>query len=335
MSKEFNNPPKQGINLWAKIAFRLASTYHDFDKDSEACRKKWAIVLAKYRLDKAHNATSGNDRKHTCKWYDIMDEYYHDRAHVKCVSHASSTIVADTIATSEALGDKDSKVPQTKATSRDTTRRNAPKAEEFLDQMADTGQAMLEHLKDNSTRQPCSGKVAMAMSKEMALHCAWLCSLAIDELLQLGMTHDDMDFLQSWLYLVECMGKSVKININRIKGHENRKAWAYPRPQNFLEDFLLESFSKNMFKRCLRVSKATFHYICGKVAPHMEKRITIMRQSITLPTHVAIALLQFASGSHLEILGDLHGCAKSTACGIVLDFCKAIKQSGLWDVYMG
>ncbi|MCO5602628.1 hypothetical protein L7F22_056762 [Adiantum nelumboides] len=153
MSKEVNNPQKQEINLWAKIASRLASTYHDFDKDSGACRKKWAVVLAQYRLDKAHNATSGNDRKHTCKWYDSMDEYYHDRAQVNYVSHASSTTVADTIAISKAVGDEDSKVPQTKATSRDTTRRNAPKVDESLAQMADVEQAMLEHLKDNSTCQ--------------------------------------------------------------------------------------------------------------------------------------------------------------------------------------
>ncbi|MCO5575936.1 hypothetical protein L7F22_029743 [Adiantum nelumboides] len=153
MNKEFNNPQKQGINLWAKIASRLASTYHDFDKDSKACRKKWAIVLALYRLDKAHNATSVKHRKYTCKLYDIMDEYYHDRAQVNCVSHASSIAIADTIATSEAVGDEDSKVPQTKATSRDTSCHNAPKAEKSLAQMADTRQAMLEHLKDNSTHQ--------------------------------------------------------------------------------------------------------------------------------------------------------------------------------------
>ncbi|MCO5594164.1 hypothetical protein L7F22_048187 [Adiantum nelumboides] len=115
MSEEFNNPQKQGINLWAKIASRLASsTYHDFNKDSEACRKKWAAVLAQYWLDKAHNATSGNDRKHTCKWYDVMDEYYHDRAQVNCVSHASSTTVADTIATSEAVETKTPKCPKLK-----------------------------------------------------------------------------------------------------------------------------------------------------------------------------------------------------------------------------
>ena len=44
--------------------------------------------------------------------------------------------------------------------------------------------------------------------------------------------------------------------------------------------------------------------------------------------------LQITSGTTLEVLADLHGCAKSTACAIVLDFCKAILASGLRDTYI-
>ncbi|KAI5075864.1 hypothetical protein GOP47_0009940 [Adiantum capillus-veneris] len=154
MHEEFNNPQKQGINLWAKVVARLASTYHDFDKDSEACRKKWGFVLGQYRLDKAHNATSGNDRKYTCKWYDVVDEYYHDRASVKCVSRASSTTHENT-KMSEVPGEEDSKASQIKIQATTTTngKRSTPKVEESLAQMADTGRALLDHLKDNSNRQ--------------------------------------------------------------------------------------------------------------------------------------------------------------------------------------
>ncbi|KAH7431285.1 hypothetical protein KP509_08G041000 [Ceratopteris richardii] len=67
LNDEFNNPIKQGVNLWSKVATKLTSMYPDFDKDSESCRKKWQKVLCQYRLDKAHNAISGNDRKYTCK----------------------------------------------------------------------------------------------------------------------------------------------------------------------------------------------------------------------------------------------------------------------------
>ncbi|MCO5609221.1 hypothetical protein L7F22_063444 [Adiantum nelumboides] len=103
MKEEFNNPRKQGVNLWAKVATKLAGIYLEFDKDSENCRKKWQAVLAKYRVDKAHNYIFGNDKKHTCKWSDVVDEYYHDRATVTPLSHASSSTMDD----AAFLGDED------------------------------------------------------------------------------------------------------------------------------------------------------------------------------------------------------------------------------------
>ncbi|MCO5564835.1 hypothetical protein L7F22_018503 [Adiantum nelumboides] len=91
MNEKFNHPQNQGVNLWAKISTQLAATYPDFDKDSESCRKKFQAVLSQYRVDKAQNNISGNDRRHTYKWYDVVDEYYHDRATSTPFSHASST----------------------------------------------------------------------------------------------------------------------------------------------------------------------------------------------------------------------------------------------------
>ncbi|MCO5606351.1 hypothetical protein L7F22_060539 [Adiantum nelumboides] len=45
MNEEFNNPLKQEVNIWAKVATQLAATYQDFDKDSEGCRKKFKMLL--------------------------------------------------------------------------------------------------------------------------------------------------------------------------------------------------------------------------------------------------------------------------------------------------
>ncbi|KAH7431062.1 hypothetical protein KP509_08G028300 [Ceratopteris richardii] len=91
MSEEFNNKLKQRVNLWAKVSTKLASTYLDFDKDTEACPKKWAKVLEQFRQDKAHNSISGNDRKITCKWFDVVDEYNHIRSIVTSFSLTSSS----------------------------------------------------------------------------------------------------------------------------------------------------------------------------------------------------------------------------------------------------
>ncbi|MCO5560792.1 hypothetical protein L7F22_014412 [Adiantum nelumboides] len=91
MNDDFNNPQKQGTNLWSKIANKLTSSYFDFDKDSEACCKKWGRVYDQYKADKLHNSISGNDVTKTCKWFDVVDEYMHDRAHVRVYSHAFAT----------------------------------------------------------------------------------------------------------------------------------------------------------------------------------------------------------------------------------------------------
>ncbi|MCO5574041.1 hypothetical protein L7F22_027819 [Adiantum nelumboides] len=150
MNEEFNNPGKQGINLWAKVATKLAGIYLDFDKDSESCRKNWQAVLAKYRVDKAHNSISGNDRKHTCKWFDVVDEYCHDRATVTPLSHASSSTMDNAAFLShEDIVPLDDEKPQASMSS---DRRVTSKYEDSFVTMVDTRKQLLEHLKETSTK---------------------------------------------------------------------------------------------------------------------------------------------------------------------------------------
>ncbi|MCO5557106.1 hypothetical protein L7F22_010662 [Adiantum nelumboides] len=84
----------------------------------------------------------------------------------------------------------------------------------------------------------------------------------------------------------------------------------------------------------MRVSKATFRFICAKVAPVMAKRSTSMRYAIPLEKRVCIALHRLATCSTLEVIGDLYGCTTSTTYGIVIQFCAAIKQCGVHDMYI-
>ncbi|MCO5581428.1 hypothetical protein L7F22_035312 [Adiantum nelumboides] len=84
----------------------------------------------------------------------------------------------------------------------------------------------------------------------------------------------------------------------------------------------------------MRVSKATFGFICAQVAPVMAKRSTSMRHAVPLEKRVCIALHRLAIGATLEVIGDLYGCDTSTACGIVNQFCAAIKQCGVRDMYI-
>ena len=94
----------------------------DFQKDSEACRKKWTSIYNDYKEDKAMNMRSGSDRSEKCRWYQLVDEFMSDRAHVKAHAHASasnpegpkSTCVSDTFTTDQKSGECSSKSPEPK-----------------------------------------------------------------------------------------------------------------------------------------------------------------------------------------------------------------------------
>ncbi|MCO5594399.1 hypothetical protein L7F22_048429 [Adiantum nelumboides] len=118
------------------------------------------------------------------------------------------------------------------------------------------------------------------------------------------------------------------------KQHASRACWAYEQLQNYLERCLFGTYSDAMFKKCMCVSKQTLSFICRKVAPYMQRKDTQMHGAISLEKRVCLALHRLAIGSLLQELGDLYGCATSIACGIVTDFCLAIKKSGLHDFYI-
>ncbi|MCO5592669.1 hypothetical protein L7F22_046672 [Adiantum nelumboides] len=52
----------------------------------------------------------GNDVNKTCKWFDVVDEYMHDRAHIRIYSHASATI--DAPLTDESAPEEENLHPQ-------------------------------------------------------------------------------------------------------------------------------------------------------------------------------------------------------------------------------
>ncbi|MCO5569863.1 hypothetical protein L7F22_023577 [Adiantum nelumboides] len=145
--------------------------------------------------------------------------------------------------------------------------------------------------------------------------------------------HTDESTVQMWLHLTESMARSVNVKkvANRRRAHEHRQAWAYPRLCQMLH---AGAYHANMFKWRLRVSKETFHYLCGSLAPFMQKKTTNFRAAVSIEDRVAIALSRLATGDGLMGLDDTYGCAKSTCCGIVLDFCKAIVTSGLRNMYI-
>ncbi|MCO5551828.1 hypothetical protein L7F22_005331 [Adiantum nelumboides] len=63
--------------------------------------------------------------------------------------------------------------------------------------------------------------------------------------------------------------------------------------------------------------------------------LSIASKKVTTPKYEeSIAQMADTGKDLLEYLKDLHGCAKSTSCKVVIDFCKAIVTSGLRDLYI-
>eukprot|EP00250_Pteridium_aquilinum_P012514 c20769_g2_i1 orf=305-1411(+) len=72
-----SGPQKQRVDLWQVIKNEMARTCHGFDKDSEACRKKWRRVYKEYKDDKCLRAAGNGSQK--CKFYDLMELYMGER----------------------------------------------------------------------------------------------------------------------------------------------------------------------------------------------------------------------------------------------------------------
>jgi hypothetical protein len=95
------------------------SLYPDFTKDCEACREKYCSIYNEYNENKAMNMRSESDRYEKCCWYQLVDEFISDRAHVVTHVHVRATnsdgpkskTALDTNTTEYKSGDSTSKSP--------------------------------------------------------------------------------------------------------------------------------------------------------------------------------------------------------------------------------
>lgn len=80
-----------GVDNWGMLHTQLVAACPDFNRSSDACRKKWKKIYDEYKADYTINGISGNARSAKCKWYSLVDGFMHDRANVMKHVHASAT----------------------------------------------------------------------------------------------------------------------------------------------------------------------------------------------------------------------------------------------------
>jgi hypothetical protein len=62
----------------------MSRTCYGFDKDSEACRKKWLRIYKEYKDDK--NAQLSGNASQKCKFYELMEFYMGEKVNGTCDS---------------------------------------------------------------------------------------------------------------------------------------------------------------------------------------------------------------------------------------------------------
>ena len=78
------------MDNWSRLHTKFVSLYPDFTKDSEACRKKWSAIYNECKEDKAMNLKSRSQKSEKCRWFQLIDEFMFDHAHVVSHAHAST-----------------------------------------------------------------------------------------------------------------------------------------------------------------------------------------------------------------------------------------------------
>lgn len=137
----------------------------DFNKDSEACRKKWSSIYTEYKEDKAMNMKSGSQRSEKCRWYLLVDEFMFDRANVVSHAHADvmdgdgvkCSVTSETNTKEQKSGESSSKSPEPK-------RKEELFLERCLGELKESSKIMLESLKSNDDI-----KMALLMSMQKTM----------------------------------------------------------------------------------------------------------------------------------------------------------------------
>lgn len=107
--------------------------------------------------------------------------------------------------------------------------------------------------------------------------------------------------------------------------HVDRRLWRKHRNKMFFEEMLWPSSDED-FKANLRVSRATFTFLCKELHDalvRMETRIT-NREPISVERRIAAALWWLGSSSEYRTVAYLFGVATSTLCEIIHEFCAEV-----------
>ena len=82
-----------------------------------------------------------------------------------------------------------------------------------------------------------------------------------------------------------------------------RRAWVWPRPQNWFCLLIARTALHFLWKKHLPVTHETFEYLCDLVGADLQKQQTRMRAPISVEKRVGLALWRLAIGNSYRSCG--------------------------------
>ena len=103
-----------------------------------------------------------------------------------------------------------------------------------------------------------------------------------------------------------------------------RRAWVWPRPQNWFKNLLASPALNFLWKEHFRVTRETFEYLCDLVRAKLQKQHTRFQVPVSVEERVGLALWPLATGNSYRSCGLQFELGKSTAKIICSEFEQAV-----------
>lgn len=105
-----------------------------------------------------------------------------------------------------------------------------------------------------------------------------------------------------------------------------RRLWVKDRSKHWWQTCSSPDFPEEEFRRCFRMSKSTFEFICRELDSVVTKKNTMLREAIPVRQRVAVCIWRLATGDPLRLVSKRFGLGISTCHKLVLEVCSAIKK---------
>ena len=163
--------------------------------------------------------------------------------------------------------------------------------------------------------RPRSRKIAVIATVVCLLNLQRLISqITLQNLMFLRerMMEDFVQESESLLFLT-----ALLLSVHRRRGNfphiRRRRAWAWPRPQNWFDVMLASPRLNVLWKPNFRMERETFDELCRILRGDLTRQETRFRKPVSVEKRVAVGVWRLSTGNSYRSCGLQFGLGKSTA----------------------